>query len=241
MKEREVRQVFLNAPWVHDAEPPQLKAIFEQHGVLRKFPKGFIFNHGGTQGNVYFITKGLVFFTFPDPKDKFRVFGILPPDRVVGDLDAVTQFSINVFATSARPTECLVVPGRVYRAALEADPELMKLYAINAVAKEETHMEGMMAVFTLPAEKRLIALASFVINSYYPLKADGWNPMPLQLTTFEIADITSSNRSTVSTIINQWVDKGLAKRDGSWLELHGKLFRDEYDWLNFNSRGSRAP
>lgn len=83
-----MRQVFLNAPWVHDAEPPQLKAIFEQHGVLRKFPKGFIFNHGGTQGNVYFITKGLVFFTFPDPKDKFRVFGILPPDRVVGDLDA---------------------------------------------------------------------------------------------------------------------------------------------------------
>lgn len=68
-----MRQVFLNAPWVHDAEPPQLKAIFEQHGVLRKFPKGFIFNHGGTQGNVYFITKGLVFFTFPDPKDKFRV------------------------------------------------------------------------------------------------------------------------------------------------------------------------
>lgn len=69
--------------------------------MLRKFPKGFIFNHGGTQGNVYYITKGLVFFTFQDPKDKFRVFGILPPDRVVGDLDAVTQFSINVFATSA--------------------------------------------------------------------------------------------------------------------------------------------
>lgn len=43
-----------------------------------------------------------------------------------------------------------MVPGRVYREALEADPELMKLYAINAVAKEETHMEGMMAVFTLP-------------------------------------------------------------------------------------------
>ena len=197
-----MRQVFLNAPWVHDAEPPQLKAIFEQHGVLRKFPKGFIFNHGGTQGNVYYITKGLVFFTFPDPKDKFRVFGILPPDRVVGDLDAVT---------SARPTECLVVPGRVYREALEADPELMKLYAINAVAKEETHMEGMMAVFTLPAEKRLIALASSVINSYYPLKPDGWNPMPLQLTTFEIADITSSNRSAQSSI-SGWIK---ASRSGT--------------------------
>jgi len=68
MKEREVRQVFLNAPWVHDAEPPQLKAIFEQHGVLRKFPKGFIFNHGGTQGNVYYITKGLVFLPFRTPR-----------------------------------------------------------------------------------------------------------------------------------------------------------------------------
>ena len=231
---------FLNAPWVHDAEPPQLKGDFEQHGVPAS-SRRVHFQSWRNPGECITTSLRLVFFTFPDPKDKFRVFGILPPDRVVGDLDAVTQFSINVFATSARPTECLVVPGRVYREALEADPELMKLYAINAVAKEETHMEGMMAVFTLPAEKRLIALASSVINSYYPLKPDGWNPMPLQLTTFEIADITSSNRSTVSTIINQWVDKGLAKRDGSWLELHGKLFRDEYDWLNFNSRGSRTP
>ena len=210
MKEREVRQVFLNAPWVHDAEPPQLKAIFEQHGVLRKFPKGFIFNHGGTQGNVYYITKGLVFFTFPDPKDKFRVFGILPPDRVVGDLDAVTQFSINVFATSARPTECLVVPGRVYREALEADPELMKLYAINAVAKEETHMEGMMAVFTLPAEKRLIALASSVINSYYPLKPDGWNPMPRRSKSRTSRPQTA--RQSAQSSISGWIK---ASRSGT--------------------------
>ena len=30
----------------------------------------------------------------------------------------------------------------------------MKLYAINAVAGKKPLMEGMMAVFTLPAEKR---------------------------------------------------------------------------------------
>ena len=75
-------------------------------------------------------------------------------------------------------------------------------------------MEGLMAVFTLPLEKRLIALCSSIINSYYPLKITEWNPVPLQLTTFEMADIVSSNRSTISTVINQWIEEGLAKRDG---------------------------
>ena len=87
----------------------------------------------------------------------------------------------------------------------------MRLYTINALAKEETHMEGLMAVFTLPLEKRLIALCSSIINSYYPLKITEWNPVPLQLTTFEMADIVSSNRSTISTVINQWIEEGLAR------------------------------
>ena len=229
-----MRQVFLNAPWVHSEEPAPLKEIFKKFGERRKYPKGYMFEHGGSHGNVYLVQKGLVFFAFPDNEDKFRVFGIIPPERVVGDLDAITKFKLNVWATSVRPTEALVVSGETYRKEIESNPELMRLYTINALAKEETHMEGLMAVFTLPLEKRLIALCSSIINSYYPLKITELNPVPLQLTTFEMADIVSSNRSTISTVINQWIEEGLAKRDGRWLHLHGKLFSNEYDWLNLH-------
>lgn len=83
-----MRQVFLNAPWVHSEEPAPLKEIFKKFGERRKYPKGYMFEHGGSHGNVYLVQKGLFFFAFPDNENKFRVFGIIPPERVVGDLDA---------------------------------------------------------------------------------------------------------------------------------------------------------
>lgn len=225
-----MRQVFLNRPWVHPAEPEPLVQIFKKLGRARKLPKGHLFTHGGASGDVSLVTKGLVFFSFPDNEDKDRVFGIIPPGRVVGDLDAVTEFHLNVIAATVRPTEVLTVSNEAYRQAVAADPELLYLYAKNSIRKEETHMEGLMANFTLPLEKRIIALLSAVINAYYPLKKDDWNPCPLMLTTFEIADIVSSNRSTISTLYNQWIAKGLAKKDGRRMVVHGKLFEDEYDW-----------
>lgn len=225
-----MRQVFLNRPWVHPEEPAPLIDIFRKYGRAEKLPKGYLFRHGGG-GNVSLVTKGLVFFSFPDNEDKDRVFAIIPPLRVVGDLDAVTEYHLNVIAVTKRPTEVLTVSGETYRRAVAENRETLYLYAKNSIRKEETHMEGLFANFTFPLEERLIALLSAVIGAYYPLKKDGWNPMPLRLTTFEIADIVSSNRSTISTVINQWIDRGLAKKDGRRLIVHGKLFANEYDWM----------
>ena len=56
-----MRQVFLNAPWVHSEEPAPLKEIFKKFGERRKYPKGYMFEHGGSHGNVYLVQKGLVF------------------------------------------------------------------------------------------------------------------------------------------------------------------------------------
>ncbi|MCI5850821.1 MAG: Crp/Fnr family transcriptional regulator [Sutterellaceae bacterium] len=227
-----MRQVFLTAPWVHAEEPEELRAVFQKYGKLQKFPKGHFFPHGADQdGGVALIQKGLVFFYFVDNESKNRIFAILPPNRVVGDLDALTRYRLNIFAVTMRPTEALVVSGEAYCKALDSDPALMRCYAMSSITKEETHLEGMMAIFTLPLEKRLIALYSSIIGSYYPLKRDDWNPVPFKLTTFEIADIVGSNRSTISTIVNHWISEGLARRDGRWLHLHGKLFAREYDWL----------
>lgn len=235
-----MRQVFLNRPWVHPEEPGPLIEIFKKHGHVRKLPKGYLFNHGGSSGEVSLVTRGLAFFSFPDNEDKDRVFAIIPPKRVVGDLDAITEFRINVIASTVRPTEVLTMTSTAYRQVIMKSPELLCLYAKNSIRKEETHMEGLMANFTLPLEARLIALLSAIINAYYPLKKDDWNPCPLMLTTFEIADVISSNRSTISTIYNQWMASGLAKKDGRRMVVHGKLFETEYDWRQYVTKARSA-
>jgi len=225
-----MRQVFLDRPWIHQEEPEPLAAIFRSHGVLRKYPKGHMFFHGGDDGEVSLLVKGLVFFTFPDSGDRDRIFALLPPKRVIGDLDALTKDRLNIIAVTARPSEVLTVSGRIYRKALESDQNLLLLYTKSAIHKEEAELEGLMANFTFQLEERMLALFSSIIRAYYPLKKEDWNPVPLTLTTYEIADIVSSCRSTISTILNQWVEKGLAKRSGRRLVLHGKLFVHEYDW-----------
>ncbi len=228
-----MRQVFENIPWIHKPEPPELLAIFEKYGTRRKLPSGHIFTHGGTAGKVNLLTKGLAFFSFVDKENRNRIFSILPPGRVIGDLDAVTAFHLNLIAYTARASEVLTVPNELYRETVTASAELLKSYTVNAIRKEECHMEGMIAVYSLPLEQRLIALMSSVIRSYYPLKENDWNPVPLRLTTFEIADVTVSNRSSVSTVINQWIEQGLARKDGRILLLHGALFSSEHDWMKF--------
>ncbi|MCG5031523.1 Crp/Fnr family transcriptional regulator [Mesosutterella sp. OilRF-GAM-744-9] len=225
-----MRQVFLSRPWIHQKEPEPLARIFETYGVQRKLPKGHLFSHGGEQGGVSYLVKGMAFFSFPDNEDRDRIFALLPPHRVIGDLDALTEFHLNIVAITARPSEVLTVSGDLYRREILKDPSLLYLYTRSAIAKEEAHMEGLFANFTFPLEQRVIALFSALIGTYYPLKPRGWNPLPLNLTTFEIADIVASNRSTISTIVNGWVEKGLARRDGRRLVLHGTLFANEYDW-----------
>ncbi|MFU0841404.1 MAG: Crp/Fnr family transcriptional regulator [Burkholderia sp.] len=238
-----MRQVFQSRPWVHQEEPEALAEVFRLYGVRRRVPKGYVFLHGSERGEVNYLVKGIAFFAFVDSDGRDRIFAVLPPKRVIGDLDALTEYRLNVIAVTSRPCEVLTVPGEVYRKFLRSDPKLMELYAVSAVTKEESHMEGLFANYTLPLEQRLLALASAVISTYYPLKHDGWNPLPIELTTFEIAAITAANRSSVSTVIAGWIQKGLAKREGRLIILHGKLFEREYDWERdiLAARRSRSP
>ena len=226
-----MRQLFRNPPWFHPQEPEIIASIFRERGERRKLHKGYIFRHGGKDGEVAYIEKGLVFFVFSGQSDKTHIFAIVPRGGVVGDLDALTQESLNLDAEVARNTEALFLSGDAYRAAILESKERLLAYVTGSIVKEEIQMEGLIANFTLPLEERLVAFMSAAINAHYRIKADGWNPVPIAFTTFEISNTIASNRSSISTIITRWANDGLAKRDGRRLMLHGKLFRSDYDWI----------
>lgn len=225
-----MRQVFLRQPWVFKADPEPLVRIFMEYGEPRKLAKGYVFHHGGEQGEVAYIQKGLAFFRFTDRFSKNRIFAVVPPGGCVGDLDVLTEQRLNVVAETVRPSTALFVSGERFRRELMGDMELMSAYARRAIIKEEVIAEGMIANFTMPLALRLVGLLNSFVTAYYPLKPNDWNPIPVTLTTFEIANIIASTRSTISTILNEWMDKDLVRRDGRRLLCHGRLFTVDYDW-----------
>ncbi len=226
-----MRQVFLRQPWVFKADPEPFARIFKEYGEPRKVGKGYIFSHGGgPKGEVAFVQKGLVFFRFTDRFSKYRIFAVVPPGGMIGDLDALTAQRLNIVAEAARPSHVLVMSGDRFRSEISRNVEIMSLYAQRSIIKEEVILEGMIGNFTMPLSLRLVGLLNSVISAYYPLKTEDWNPVPVTLTTFEIANIIASTRSTISTILNEWIDMGLVKRDGRRLLCHGQLFKADYNW-----------
>lgn len=87
-------------------------------------------------------------------------------------------------------------------------------------------MEGMIANYTLDLAERMKALLRSVIESWYPLRTDGWNPLPIAHNVTEISRIVSASRSSASVILSRWTDEGLVRWDGRRLILHGSLFED---------------
>lgn len=90
--------------------------------------------------------------------------------------------------------------------------ELMRVHVRQAIIKQECHMEGMIANYTLDLAERMKALLRSVIESWYPLRTDGWNPLPIAHNVTEISRIVSASRSSASVILSRWTDEGLVRR-----------------------------
>ncbi len=56
----------------------------------------------------------------------------------------------------------------------------------------------------MEVDMRLISLFQALIKAYYPIKPDGWNPLPVQLNTVMLSKIISSSRTSVSLQLSEW-------------------------------------
>ena len=106
----------------------------------------------------------------------------------------------------------------------------LSCYVRNAISKEESHMEGMIANSTLELPERILSFSYALINAYYPPKLEDWNPLPVTLTLTEISRVVAANRTSVSLIISDWIKDGNAQKKGRQLLIYGRLFQNLYDW-----------
>ena len=225
-----MRQIVFGQQWIHSEEPPEIKEIFFKYGEKRKIKKGQELLHGGPFGEIGYLLKGLCFYRFWDWNDKEHVFSLILPKRCMGDIDGASCTVANVSAYVVKDGEALFLPYEIWHREITANTKILDIFKAHEIKKQESQSEALLACFTKEEDMRLISLFQALIKAYYPIKPDGWNPLPVQLNTVMLSKIISSSRTSVSLQLSEWANRGLVKKDGKFLLIHGALFSDVFDW-----------
>ena len=202
-----MRQILFGEQWFHPEAPAEVVEIFNRLGEKRTFKKGEELKHGAPDGEITLLLTGLCLYRFWDTQDKKHVLSLILPNRTMGDIDGLTGTMAN---------------GK--------DINIYEKVAQNITFKQESHIEALLACFTLDIDSRLRAFLHSLIKSYYKPNYAGWNPMPVRLTATLIAAIISASRTSVSLTLSDWMEKGWMKRDGNIALFHGSIFTNLKDW-----------
>ena len=202
-----MRQILFGEQWFHPEAPAEVVEIFNRLGEKRTFKKGEELKHGAPDGEITLLLTGLCLYRFWDTQDKEHVLSLILPNRTMGDIDGLTGTMAN---------------GK--------DINIYEKVAQNITFKQESHIEALLACFTLDIDSRLRAFLHSLIKSYDKPNYAGWNPMPVRLTATLIAAIISASRTSVSLTLSDWMEKGWMKRDGNIALFHGSIFTNLKDW-----------
>lgn len=202
-----MRQILFGEQWFHPEAPAEVVEIFNRLGEKRTFKKGEELKHGAPDGEITLLLTGLCLYRFWDTQDKEHVLSLILPNRTMGDIDGLTGTMANGKGIN-----------------------IYEKVAQNITFKQESHIEALLACFTLDIDSRLRAFLHSLIKSYYKPNYAGWNPMPVRLTATLIAAIVSASRTSVSLTLSDWMEKGWMKRDGNIALFHGSIFTNLKDW-----------
>lgn len=227
-----MRQVFHSSPWIHQAADPEIIRLFNTHGRWMRLNAGAAIFNGGENGEIALVLSGLGAFSFQDARGKNHIFTLVPPGRLMGDVDGLCASTVNITDIALRETEVRLLGRDQFLGFLDANPDLQRKHTINVIKDHESDMEGMIANFTLTAPERIMTLFASLAHNLHPMPEAGFYRLEHVLTTVEISQIVSVARPTVSSILNQWLtDKLIVKSDKSLL-VSERLFTDLYDWTN---------
>lgn len=226
-----MRQVFLSSPWIHKQADADIIRFFNSCGRWLRLPAGACIFNGGDHGEIALVLSGLGAFSFQDVRRRNHIFTLLPPGRLMGDVDGLCASTVNVTDLALRETEVRLVSRDHFLRFLVENPDIQRKHAIGVISDHESDMEGMIANFTLSAPERIaVLLASLAHNLCTEADPEGFYRLPYCLTTIEISQIVSVARPTVSTILSQWHARRLINKvDRHWC-VSEQLFEDLHDW-----------
>ncbi|MFU0841440.1 MAG: hypothetical protein ACFWTZ_02270 [Burkholderia sp.] len=235
-----MRQIFTSVPYILPEEPAETAAICKARGTERSVKKGEVLKRGGEHARLYFILRGLAaYFVAEELTGRGTIMALIPPGRVAGDLTANIGNSCNVTTRMLTAGAVLSVPPDAISEAMREHPELSQTVVKNVIAKEECHLEGMIANFTLPPAQRLKVLFRAALGADPLDDSVPWYELPWELSAQTVGQIVNLNRVSVARLISAWIKGGLLKRAGRKLCVRPSLFNDVYDWEKANADAVR--
>jgi CRP-like cAMP-binding protein len=230
-----MRQVFLSKPWIYHEEPAEIKAAYLRYGRFEKLKRGTVLRLVGGKGCFCLLTKGLGTHSFKNRHGKVEIFSLILPNRALGDIAGITDTPHNSMVQIIRDSEALILDRKAWMDHVAAKSHLMLAFTRSIIAKEESHMEAMIANYTLDVESRLKVFLKVLITSHGHWAHDGWSTVPLRLSGKEYARLVSASRITISKLFSRWIDIGVMEKRGWTLRLHHSLFDNVYDWATLLS------
>ncbi|MCI5850730.1 MAG: Crp/Fnr family transcriptional regulator [Sutterellaceae bacterium] len=227
-----MRQIFQRLPWVHPAVPQPIAELYKKRGVLLEVRKNEILKAGGENPKSFLLVRGLCAYRINSVlKGSPSILSLIIPGRSMCDISAAADERVNVTTVAWQDSMVLAMPPGTLNEERARDPEFGRLLMEDVIAKQESHIEGMVANFTLDPQDRLRTLLKVLLTSYGIPVRDG-AVVPLLLNNTQYGQIVNLTRVSVSRIFSKWEAEGLIRKDGRAISVRRALFDPVYDWLD---------
>ncbi len=226
-----MRQIFASLPYFIPADPPIVSELFARCGTRRVIRRGEVLKRGGDDARLFYLESGLCTYTVLNTASGRRSrLSVILPGRAMGDLTAGVGNRCNVITEVLEGGVLVTMAPERLQEALELDPGLAARWAANAIAKEESIIEGVYANATHEAETRMRIFAAAALAICNVPERDGWKTMPFEMSASVVGELLNLNRVTVAKITAKWFDAGVARREGRRIAVRPEHLSDLYDW-----------
>lgn len=113
---------------------------------------------------------------------------------------------------------------------IDGDVGILKTLMKGCLRSVESDLEGMIAMFALPPEKRLKGLISCLFEKMHSDMSGEWVEIPYKLKYEEISKIIYVTKLTVERIYSAWKKEGVYKKENGHYYIRKDFMDDVEDW-----------
>ena len=177
-----------------------------------------LFRPGDPARELYLVRKGHLRLTRTGEGDRARTVAVAGPWELGGEKGLLPGTPRDFLASAGEPSVIILLDGPAVRRVLQSS---QKTFEAFLRAKEaEVALARALTGHRRPggAQNRLGLLLSH-LAARLGRKAEEGIRIPIRLTHQLLADLSASHRSTVTTLLNDWIYREIIRDDGGYLEI----------------------
>ncbi len=188
-------------------------------GETRALIKGeTLFSPRGSHPQVYLVRSGHLRFTRPDDCEKGRTLAVAGPWELAGEEGALTGAPRRTAATAGEKTLITILDGDAVARALRTAPKTLEAY-FRAKEEELLLARSLGSIRRSGGASRRLGTLLVHLSVRLGRGEEAGVRIPIRLTHQVLADLSGSHRSTVTTLLNDWIYEGLMRDEGGQIRI----------------------